>query len=122
MWGRWLIPRRQIRAQSFGGLSWSSLYATVCPFACLCIKNLRGRFTRVNLLRSVLLWPTFGPWLSFGEGRIERPGRRLEVDVFDELTGLASASFAIHAAVFPFDGQRSLVPSVVEGANELFEL
>jgi hypothetical protein len=45
----------------------------------------------------------------------------LEVDIFAELGGFGGAVFAVHAAVFPFDGEGSGVFGGVEGADDFFE-
>lgn len=43
------------------------------------------------------------PLLLFIKRRVEGALAGREVETLDELGGLASAVFAIHAAVFPFD-------------------
>src|SRR5262245_51615729 len=45
-----------------------------------------------------------------------------EVHSLDELTRLTRARFPVHAAVFPFDRQRTAVADLVERADDLLEV
>src|SRR5437763_9846601 len=60
--------------------------------------------------------------LSLPKRRVEGDAGRREVDPFHEGAGLGGAGFAVHAAVFPLDGERALVADVVEGADDLLEV
>ena len=60
-------------------------------------------------------------WGLFCEGGVEGSGGGLEVDVFAELGGFGGAVFAVHAAVFPFDGERTGVFGGIECADDFFE-
>src|SRR5688572_3791355 len=56
------------------------------------------------------------------EGRVEGPTAGGEILRFHELAGLAGAKFALHAAVFPFDRERSLVVNLVECPDDLLKI
>ena len=59
--------------------------------------------------------------VSVSEGAVEGDVGGGEVDVLGELAGFAGAHFAVHAHVFPFDGEGAGVTDVVEGADDFFE-
>src|SRR5438552_11018932 len=56
------------------------------------------------------------------ELRVKRDRRRFEIDLPDKLARLLRSVFAVHAGVFPFDRQRALVPDIVEGDDDFFEV
>src|SRR5688572_8456007 len=62
------------------------------------------------------------PRLRLLKRRIKRPPASSKILLFHEPAGLASAEFALHAAVFPFDGQWPLVADAVQLANDLLEV
>src|SRR3954471_1596915 len=45
-----------------------------------------------------------------------------EVFLLDEGASFAGAEFAVHAAVFPFDGERALVADAVQLADDFLEV
>ena len=56
------------------------------------------------------------------EGRVEGAAAGAEVDLLDVVGGFGCAVVAVHAAVFPFDRERTVVVDVVEGPDDLFEI
>ena len=49
------------------------------------------------------------------------PGWR-EIELTGEFAGVVRAENAIHSAIFPFDGKRSRVTDLIEGADDRFEV
>src|ERR1044071_16214 len=62
------------------------------------------------------------PTLGLLECGVEGAAAGGEVFLLDEGGGFAGAEFAVHAAVFPFDGERALVADAVELADDFFEV
>src|SRR4051794_16966935 len=60
--------------------------------------------------------------LGFFKGGVEGAAAGGEVFLLDEGAGFAGAEFAVHAAVFPFDGERPLIADAVELADDLLEV
>src|SRR5579862_7045575 len=60
------------------------------------------------------------PSLPFGllKRRIKRTRTRLEIKLLHEGAGFRGAVFAVHAAVFPFDGERAGVADVIQGDDD----
>ena len=56
------------------------------------------------------------------KGRIKRTGGGLEVVAFDCGTGFARPVLPVHAAVLPFDGERSVILNVIERTDDFFKL
>src|SRR5438477_1865903 len=63
-----------------------------------------------------------GRSLPFFKCRVERAAAGGEVLLLDEGAGFAGAELTVHAAVFPFDGERALIADAVELADDLFEV
>ena len=56
------------------------------------------------------------------ESSVESDVAGREVDLADERAGVLRAVFTVHAAVFPFDGERALVADAVQFADDLLEI
>ena len=54
--------------------------------------------------------------------RVELHVTRREIELSHELARFFRAVFAVHAAIFPFDGERAVVADFVERADDLFEV
>lgn len=59
--------------------------------------------------------------MLFCEGGVEGACGGLEVDVFAELGCFGGAVFAVHSAVFPFDGEGAGVFGGIKSADDFFE-
>ena len=48
-------------------------------------------------------------------------GRR-EVDLLRESAGFSTAEYPFHPAVFPFDGQRAVIPDLIQCTDNVVEI
>ena len=99
-----ITPRSMVRR--FVSVSWPRPVRTLTATIDKIATANRARIIRRGCKGTVLVYHAIARrnCESLGECSIKRSAAWLEVELFDELAGLAGAVFAVHPAVFPLHG------------------